>query len=139
PLVQWQKGKGFSFGSVFQLVRLTFSERTRVLHAHDLGPLIYGSLAKLMALGHVRLVLTLHNLLDIEQNPRYRRYYKFFLRFPDRIIAVSPSVQAQLLSLGVSPERITMIRNGVTFSSSPVVAADPEGNIHLRKKIMPAT
>jgi len=94
PLVQWQKGKGFSFRSVARLVQILFSKDTRVLHVHDLGPLIYGSLAKILTFGRVQLVLTVHLLLDIQKHRRDRLYYKLFLRFPDRIIAVSPSGSA---------------------------------------------
>lgn len=137
PLIQWQKGSGFSFRSVFQLVQLTYSEKTRILHAHDLGPLIYGSLVKMFSLGRVRLVLTLHTLLDIEQNPRYRRYYKHFLRFPDRIIAVSEGIKTGLLALGGNPERIEVIPNGVSFSCFTAGASKPVEKQALRRQIAP--
>ena len=127
PLDQWQKGMGFSAWSVFHLVRLIFSKRIRVLHVHDLGPLIYGSLAKFFSLGRVRLVLTLHTLLDIEQNPRYRFYYRVFLHFPDHIIAVSPGIKSGLLAFGVDARRIDVIPNGAAFSLSCLAPGAPLG------------
>jgi len=136
PLVRWQKGKGFSFRNVFRLVYMIFSEKTRILHVHDLGPLIYGSLAKLFSFGRVRLVLTLHTLLDIQQNRRYRLYYKLFLHFADRIIAVSPGVEAGLLALGISPARISVIPNGASFSLR-TRGREPTEKLALRKQILP--
>ena len=137
PVVQWQKGNGFSFRSVYRLVQLIFSEKIHILHAHDLGPLIYGSMAKFLMLGQVRLFFTLHTLLDIRQNRRYRLYYQFFLKFPDRIIAVSPGVRNGLLALGVSPERIELIPNGVSFSSAPSHGKERSENLALRKRLIP--
>jgi O-antigen/teichoic acid export membrane protein/glycosyltransferase involved in cell wall biosynthesis len=136
PLIQWQKGKGFSLLNVFRLVRIIFSEKTRILHVHDLGPLIYGSLAKVFSLGRVRLVLTLHTLLDIQTNRRYRFYYKFFLHFPDQIIAVSPGVKSGLIALGVRPERIEVIPNGVSFAISPGRSTEPVEKLALRKQLI---
>ena len=137
PLVQWQKRKGFSLRSVFRLIYIIFSNDTRVLHVHDLGPLIYGSLAKILSLGRVRLFVTLHTLLDIKNNRRYRLYYKLFLRFPDRIIAVSSGVQTGLLALGIKARRIEVIPNGVTFSLSSLVSCGHSKKQFLRKSLMP--
>jgi glycosyltransferase involved in cell wall biosynthesis len=115
PLLQWRKGTGFSFRNVFRLFRIVSSGDSWVIHAHDLGPLIYGSLAKILSGGRIRLILTLHTLLDIQGTSRYRFYYKVFLRFPDKIIAVSPGVKAGLLEFGVNPSRLEVIPNGVSF------------------------
>jgi O-antigen/teichoic acid export membrane protein/glycosyltransferase involved in cell wall biosynthesis len=136
-LVQWQKGKGISLGSVFRLLKIIFSEKTRVLHVHDLGPLIYGSLAKLFSLGRVRLFLTVHTLLDIQQNFRYRLYYKFFLLFPDQIIAVSPGVKNGLLAIGVPHERIEVIPNGAIFTRSLAGTSGTEEKKTRRRQILP--
>ncbi|OGR89035.1 MAG: hypothetical protein A2992_04375 [Elusimicrobia bacterium RIFCSPLOWO2_01_FULL_59_12] len=137
PLVQWQKRKGFSLRSVVRLLQIIFSNDTRVLHVHDLGPLIYGSIAKVLSLGHVRLFVTLHTLLDIQHNRRYRFYYRFFLRFPDRIIAVSTGVKSGLVALGIRPQRIEVIPNGVAFSLSSLVSNIPLEKQTLRKRLMP--
>jgi glycosyltransferase involved in cell wall biosynthesis len=135
PLIQWQKGKGFSIRTVVRLVQLIFSEKTRILHVHNLGPLVYGSLAKIFSLGRVRLVLTVHTLVHLRQGPRYERYFKFFLRFVDRIIAVSPGVKSGLVALGVRPERVEVILNGATFPSSPTIR--PDQKRALKQQIMP--
>jgi O-antigen/teichoic acid export membrane protein/glycosyltransferase involved in cell wall biosynthesis len=115
PVIHWEKRTGFCPRTVTRLVQIIVSQKQRILHAHDLGPLIYGALAKSLSFNRVHLVLTLHTLLQIEGNPRYRMYYKYFLRFADRIVVVSPSVKAGLIQLGIPPERIVVVPNGVTF------------------------
>jgi len=137
PLFRWQKGKGFSFLSIYRLIQIIFSEKVRVLHAHDLGPLVYGSLVKLLLLGRVKLFFTEHSRQDIEQSSRHQLYYKFFLRFPDRIIAVSPGVKSGLVALGVKPGRIEVIPNGVPFPLSPATLKGPDEKLALRKRIAP--
>jgi glycosyltransferase involved in cell wall biosynthesis len=136
-LVRWQKGDGFSLRSVYRIIRLLRTEKIHILHVHDLGPLVYGSLAKLLCFGRVRLVVTVHTAKDIEQNPRYQQYYRIFLRFADRIIAVSPGVQSALQKLGVSPERIEVIPNGAVFSSIPARGVDAGGRTALRQRLLP--
>jgi O-antigen/teichoic acid export membrane protein/glycosyltransferase involved in cell wall biosynthesis len=134
PVFQWKKGSGFSPRLVAQLVRVIFSQRSHVLHAHDLGPLIYGSLAKCFALGRVQLVFTLHTLLHVQQSARYRFYFKYFLRYADRIVVVSPAVKAGLLSLGVDPRHIQIVPNGVSFS---VPFAEADEKRAFRRKLIP--
>jgi glycosyltransferase involved in cell wall biosynthesis len=132
PLDKGQKGKGFSVRTVIHLVQSIFSEKTRILHVHNLGPLIYGSLAKIFSFGRVRLILTVHTLVHLDQGPGYERYFKFFLQFADRIIAVSPGVQSGLLALGVRPERVEVIPNGATFPLAPTTRSDEKRALKIR-------
>ncbi len=136
PVLEWRKKKnGFSPKIVTGLLRVTLSERKRILHAHDLGPLIYGSIAKCLSFGRVQLVLTLHTLLHIEHNKRYRLYFKYFFRFADRIIAVSPGIKSGLIALGVDASRIEVVPNGVSFNSQPI--GDPTRKRALKRKLLP--
>jgi O-antigen/teichoic acid export membrane protein/glycosyltransferase involved in cell wall biosynthesis len=137
PLMQWEKGNGFSLRNLLRLVQVIRAEKVRVVHAHDLGPLIYGSLAKLLCPGRVRLFLTLHTLLAVQHSRRYRFYFKFFLRFPDRIIAVSPGVKAGLLALGLRPDRVEVIPNGAAFSPSSPGLLEAGEKRSLRKGLFP--
>jgi len=137
PLIQWQKGEGFSFRSVLRLVRIVMSEKTRIVHVHDLGPLIYGSLVKLLTLGRVRLFVTVHSLVDIQRTDRHRFYYTFFSRFTDRIIAVSPVIRSELISLGIRPERVEVIPNGASFAFFPAHQDKPDEKLALRKQMIP--
>ena len=133
--MQWEKRTGFSPRTVTRLLRMMFSGKKHILHAHDLGPLIYGSLTKCLTLGRVQLVVTLHTLLHLQKNRRYRFYFKTFLRFADRIVAVSPGVKAGLVELGIAPERIDIVPNGTTFAAA--LTRDPSTLAALKKKLMP--
>ena len=123
PLVQWQKKPGFSLLTVRRLVQLIFAEDTRIVHVHDLGPLVYGSLAKVLSLGRVRLFVTPctpYAHCGDGKGKTVAYYINFFLRFADRIIAVSPEVRSGLLDLGVPEKRIEVIPNGVTFAPARI-------------------
>src|SRR4029077_13201749 len=75
-------------------------------------------------------------MLDIQNNARYRFYYKFFLHFPNRIIAVSPAIRAGLQNLGVRPERIEVIPNGVHFSITTHRLSEPLERQDRRKQLI---
>jgi O-antigen/teichoic acid export membrane protein/glycosyltransferase involved in cell wall biosynthesis len=134
PVVQWEKRTGFSLRTVTRLVQIIVSQRRRILHAHDLGPLIYGSLAKYLSGGRVQLVFTLHTLLHIEKSARDRMYYKIFLKCADRIIVVSPAVREGLMHLGVDSKRIAVVPNGVSFTP-PIT--DVEEKEALKRQLWP--
>ncbi len=134
PVIQWEKRSGFCLRTVTRLVQIIFSEKRRILHAHDLGPLIYGSLAKYLSFGRVQLVVTLHTLLHIETHARYRIYFKYFLRFADRIIVVSPAVKTGLLALGIDARRIFIVPNGVSFTRPPETLEEKKA---LRRSLLP--
>jgi O-antigen/teichoic acid export membrane protein/glycosyltransferase involved in cell wall biosynthesis len=136
PLVQWEKKDGFSLRIVTRLIQLVLSENRRILHAHDLGPLIYGSIAKFLALGRVQLVFTLHTLLHTEQSARYRAYFRFFLRFADRIVAVSPAIKNGLITLGIDPDRIEIVPNGIPFVSAADISAS--ARLELKRRLLPS-
>lgn len=136
PLFQWRKGSGFSCRTVFRLVAIILSKNVRVVHAHDLGPLVYGSLGKLLSPTRVKLFLTVHTLLDIEQNRLYRFYFKVFLRFTDRVIAVSPAVRAGLLAIGTPASKVEVIPNGVDFASAGDAPPDRSDRQALRALLL---
>lgn len=137
PLVQWEKERGFSLASVLRLTWIIFSEKIQIVHAHDIGPLIYGSLAKLLSPRRVRLFLTMHTLLHVQHSALYRLYFKLFLRIPERIITVSPGVKAGLVALGIPAERVEVILNGATFPASSPALREPLEKHALRKSLMP--
>ena len=118
PVTLWRKKDGFSPPTLFRIVRLILTENVSIVHAHGLGPLIYGSLAKILSLGRVRLIVTVHSLQDIRHNSRHRFYYNMFLRFPDRIVAVSDEIASGLQELGADPLRVKVVSDAAAASYS---------------------
>jgi glycosyltransferase involved in cell wall biosynthesis len=86
------------------------ARRADVVHAHDYKTDVYGLLLGERA----RLVATAHGWT--RESLKVRLYEKVdltALRFYDRVIAVSNATRATLLAGGVSPGRITLLRNGI--------------------------
>jgi len=109
------KRPGFSPRTALALARTLSAGGIRVLHTHDLGPLIYGALAKRMSFGRVRLVHTQHSFVGLAERGRDRRYLRFFARFADELVAVSEDTRRSFVALGVPPEKVRVIPNGVRF------------------------
>jgi glycosyltransferase involved in cell wall biosynthesis len=117
-----------------------------VVHAHAFGypPTWAGALAR--ALGGPPLVVTPH--MDEGTGTRISRRYavsvaRWTLRRADRVIALTRREAGLLASLGVPPERITVIPNGVDLSefgarpappSSPTVRVLYVGRFYPRQK-----
>ena len=86
------------------------ARRADVIHAHDYKTDVYG----LLLGDRARLVATAHGWT--RESLKVRLYEKIdlaALRFYDRVIAVSNATRATLLAGGVSPDRITLLRNGI--------------------------
>ncbi|MFI5362176.1 MAG: glycosyltransferase family 4 protein [Elusimicrobiota bacterium] len=111
----FQKPPGFSVGLVLALRRTLSRENIRVLHTHDLGPLIYGVCAKLLSFGRVRLVHTQHSFVHLSRRWIYQYYERIFVRFADEIAVVSLDTRQSYVDLGVAAERIRVVPNGVRF------------------------
>jgi O-antigen/teichoic acid export membrane protein/glycosyltransferase involved in cell wall biosynthesis len=109
------KARGFSFSTLIALIRACFREKIGLIHTHDLGPLVYASIAKFLTLGTLRIVHTQHSFVHLQKKKRYRYYEQFFTRWADELVVVSPDNQAKYVELGVAPGRIRLIPNGASF------------------------
>lgn len=96
--------------------------KTEVLFTTSIPPNLVGSLARMLAGGQTRLVLRQSNTLrrpgagfeGVER--RWRdRLIKPLYAGADRIVANSEGVASNLLSLGLSGARMTVIPNGIDF------------------------
>jgi O-antigen/teichoic acid export membrane protein/glycosyltransferase involved in cell wall biosynthesis len=115
PLVTYKKGRGFSLSTVARILMLVFRHHIRVVHTHDIGGLMYASMAWLLSLGRFRILHTQHSFIHLTQVPRYRWYERVLSLVPRRITAVSEEVKGQYALVGRDPKKITLIQNGVTF------------------------
>ena len=52
-------------------------------------------------------------------------------------IAVSESTRSELIDLGVSPERISVVRNGISHSDEPVTAKDEHPRVLVLGRLVP--
>ena len=116
------KAGGFSLRAAWNLMRLLRKLRPAVLHTHNLGPLIYASLATLGG----RTARILHGehskLAPWELEPRRIRQRQRLYRACRAIHTVSREQVAELASLGFPCSKISAIPNGVdTMRFSPGV------------------
>ena len=119
----FKKPRGFSFKVVRKIIELLKKHELHIIHSHNLGSLMYASIAKL-CLGWqtfpLKIVHTQHSFVHLTDKRRYALYEKIFSIFADEIVAVSNDTRETYLSLGVNPDKVKVIENGVRFSEEPV-------------------
>ncbi|MFM2081796.1 MAG: hypothetical protein RL380_487 [Verrucomicrobiota bacterium] len=123
------KPPGFSLRTVWRLHRLIARLRPDIIHTHNLGPLIYGSLATLGGRTRPLLHGEHHILPSHELSPRRLKQRARLYRCCQKIHTVSEGVRSQLVGLGLSPEKIVTLLNGVNttkFQPSCRIAARHE-------------
>jgi glycosyltransferase involved in cell wall biosynthesis len=107
------KSRGFSPGAVLRLAREILRLKPAVLHSHNLGALIYSSLADAGGL-LCPLLQGEHSLLTPEERkPRRLRQRRWLYHTCRAIHTVSHPMRHELLALGLSAEKISVIQNGV--------------------------
>lgn len=107
------KTGGFSLSAAWRLARLLNQVRPQLLHTHNLGPLIYGTLA---TLGGTRCPI-LHGehsqMTPEERHPRRLRQRRWLYRACRHIHTVAHGIHAELLAEGFPPGPLSVIPNGV--------------------------
>jgi len=116
------KGPGFQFSTARLLARTIHSEQADILHTHNLGPLIYGSLAGVLARGRAAVLQGEHGQMrPAEMIPRRKWLRKAGYRVCSAVHAVSAGLRTDLVNHGFSGEKIRVILNGVDCTRfSPV-------------------
>jgi len=118
--------KTYDLMGAVRLRNLILYERIQVLHTHGMLVNTVGRIASKMA--HLPVsISTVHLTRELASGGRaenisqwikgkyYRSLDNFTARFNDRVIAVSESVKQDLISQGMSPEKIVVIKNGIEF------------------------
>ena len=107
------KTRGFSPIAAWRLARTVAQLRPDVVHSHNIGPLIYTGLARLLGRG-VPWVHGEHSQLTAEeQQPRRLRQRRRWYRGCHTIHTVSLAMREELIAFGFSAEKIVAIANGV--------------------------
>ena len=110
------KHHGFSPLAVARLTKLILKLRPNLIHTHNLGPLIYSSLAT-VAGSIAPITHGEHSQLSpADLLPHRLRQRRWLYRSSRSIHTVSRPMQAELLQLGFPPEKISVIPNGVDSS-----------------------
>jgi glycosyltransferase involved in cell wall biosynthesis len=94
---------------------------------------MYGCIAKILSGGRLKLVITQHSFIHLDQRFRYRIYERIFARLTDEITAVSSDILATYRRLGICRRRISVITNGIDFPAHPEVPIS--NRFHERREI----
>jgi glycosyltransferase involved in cell wall biosynthesis len=108
------KEPGFRFSAARRVARLASEERVDILHTHNLGPLIYGSIAGMLCRGRVALLQGEHGQMrPAEMIPRRRWLRMAGYKACRGVHAVSAGLRADLVEHGFPGGKIRVILNGV--------------------------
>jgi glycosyltransferase involved in cell wall biosynthesis len=104
--------KKFSLRSLFLIRKILRQTRARILHTHGYKATILGGLVARLC--HIPLLCTYHG--EARHVPELKGYVSIencFVRKAAKIIAVSRPITNELISRGVSEEKISVIYNGM--------------------------
>jgi glycosyltransferase involved in cell wall biosynthesis len=125
--------------AVFRLARLIRAERPQILHTHTAKAGAIGRLAALVAGPHGPPIVVhtfhghvLHGYFDPLRTGVFRLLERFLARTSTALIAVSPQVRDDLVSLHVAPaKKFTVVRLGIELDER--VAIDDEMGAEARR------
>jgi glycosyltransferase involved in cell wall biosynthesis len=107
------KGDGFSPRAVYELARIIRASKANVIHTHNLGNLIYGSLATGLSVWRP-IIHSEHGELTPEDLSAKRLWQRRFLYRSCRTVhTVSNDLRERLIRLGFEANRICAFANGV--------------------------
>jgi len=115
-----KKKRGFSFDALLNLIIFSIRNKISIMHAHDLGTLIYAVFANILSFNRSKIIYTQHSLVHLERSNRYRRYERFFTLFVSQIIVVSESLLKPYSKLGIALDQMAVVPNGVRFLKKPL-------------------
>lgn len=122
-ITTFKKSEGFDSNLIPQFLNFIEQEKFSVIHTHDINPLLYLSLAKI--LGTIKgisfkLVHTAHTLDHVENSKKIEIFERIVAHVPNHVVAVSTKIQNFYLDkVLIPPERIHLIENGISQKNSP--------------------
>ena len=136
----------YDLPAALRLRNLILQESVQVVHTHGMLVNIVGRIASKIA--HVPIsVSSVHltrelatrgraeNIRQLWKGKYYRSLDNFTVRFNDRVIAVSKSVKRDLISQGVGPEKIVVIKNGIDFEQWQSPLDNKNNRANKRKEL----
>jgi glycosyltransferase involved in cell wall biosynthesis len=127
-----EKPPGFRVSAVAKLARIISRTRPHIIHTHDLGPLIYGTLANLASGSSATVLHGEHaQLHEDEKTVKRTLIRKACYKSCGMVHTVSGELRGDLVAHGYPEEKIRVILNGVDCSRfSPATREERE---RLRK------
>jgi glycosyltransferase involved in cell wall biosynthesis len=107
------KSGGFSLGAAWRLARAIKQLRPDVIHSHNLGPLIYTGLARLLTRRGSWVQGEHSQLTEEERLPKRQRQRRWLYRGCRAIHTVSTAMRQELIACGFPARKIVAIANGV--------------------------
>ena len=111
------KSSGVSFLEMLQLAKYIRNSSVTIIQTHDLGGLIYASIANLLSGWCAHIVHTQHSFIHLQRRRHYRFLEKIFSYAAKRLIAISTEVQSTYRQLGFSAE---IIGGGIEVSAQAI-------------------
>lgn len=134
PVTFFYKGRGFSFSLVRRVLAHLKENEIHLIHSHDLGALIYATMAKLLSGGKVQVVHTQHSFQHLT-NFKMKLYERVFPWLADRLVCVSEDLRRTYLKLRQPLQRLRLVPNGVDFNLIPATA---EEKLAIKKHLIKA-
>ncbi|MAX66284.1 MAG: glycosyltransferase family 4 protein [Bacteriovoracaceae bacterium] len=115
----YTKKNGIDFNLVKYLYKKTIN--ADIVHGHDLNPMIYLGLMKLIYFpfkkSNPKLIQTTHGMEHIQASTKNKLYEYLFSKMIDKLITVSPTFKKWYLAHGVSSKKVYHIDNGVEIET----------------------
>ena len=108
----------FDILAVFRLVRLLRRHHIHILQTHDPQTRRLGAISALLA-GAVHVSSTHGWITNTRWQTLTSLLDKWLIRSAQRVIVVSEPLRDQLVSFGVAPSRIALLRNGILLDDYP--------------------
>jgi glycosyltransferase involved in cell wall biosynthesis len=126
PVVTLEEGEGLRPRMVSRLVRIFQRHGCDIIHTHDAKPLLYSSLAVLLARAHRHIHSQHHGFLPQMTN-RQRKMVAWAGRLADAFVCVSRDSARHVAQTGLPSERITTLYNGIDLERYAYQGPCPDG------------
>jgi glycosyltransferase involved in cell wall biosynthesis len=97
---------------VLAIRRFCTERRLQILHAHNLGPLVYAGLAARTLWDRPKVVYSEHNQI-YSAKPGVRRRFAYYIRLADHVVAVSGDLKRELIERVGTRRPVEVIHNGI--------------------------
>jgi glycosyltransferase involved in cell wall biosynthesis len=135
PVLTLEKPPGFRPKAIFRLARILRLRRVDILHVHNTGPFIYGSLAACIA-GIKHIIFTRHGReTDVKRS--HLTLSRLLSRLADRIVCVSDDSSQLASQQGWPRKKISTIWNGIDLSRFRYVGPKPDGPVTMVARLSP--